>query len=78
VAALGASLVGGPDGHRGPVMEITLVVWGPLAVPGLHGGGSEGVESVDGGEFLSSMFIVGGGLVVGCRKPRRWLSSFFF
>jgi hypothetical protein len=38
-AVLGASMVGGPVGYRGPAMETTLVVWHSLGVSGLHGGG---------------------------------------
>jgi hypothetical protein len=36
---LGASMVGVPDGHCGPAMETTLVVWRPLGVSDLHGRG---------------------------------------
>jgi hypothetical protein len=74
--ALGASMVGGLDGHHEPVMETTLVVWWSLGVSGLHGEWREGVVSVCGGEFLSDMFIFGSHVVVGCSRSRRWLSSF--
>jgi hypothetical protein len=69
VVVLGAYLVEGPDGHCGPVMETTLVVWRSPGVSGFHGGGHEGVESVGSGEFLSSMFVFGGHAVVGCNRP---------
>jgi hypothetical protein len=40
--------VRGPDGHRGPMTETTLVMWQSISVSDLHGGGREGVESVGG------------------------------
>jgi hypothetical protein len=48
---------GGPDGHRGPATETTLVVWQSRGVSGLHGGGREGGERVSGDEFLSGMDV---------------------
>jgi hypothetical protein len=45
-AMLGASMVGGPDGHHRLVMETTLVVWQSFGVSGVHGGGREGMESI--------------------------------
>jgi hypothetical protein len=50
-------MVGGPDRHRGPVTETTLVVWRSLGVSGLHEGGRLGMESVSSSEFLLGMFI---------------------
>jgi hypothetical protein len=65
--------VWGPNGHRMPVTETTLVVRLSLGDFGLHGGGCEGVESINDGEFLSDMFIFGDRVVV---RPQRRLSSF--
>jgi hypothetical protein len=53
-------MVWGPDGHRGPTMETTLVVWQSLGVSSLHGGGREGGECISGDMFLSGMDIFGG------------------
>jgi hypothetical protein len=71
-------MVGGPDGHRGPVTKTTLVVWWSLGISDLSGGGCEGVESVGGSEFLFAMFILGSRVVIVCTRPRRRLASFLF
>jgi hypothetical protein len=69
--AVGSLYGGGPDGHRRPVMETTMVVWWSLSVSALHGGGHKGRECICGGMFLLAWTSLAVGVVDGCGRPRR-------
>jgi hypothetical protein len=68
---------GGFNGHRGPVMETTLIVRRTRGDSDLHGGGREGVVRKSDDMFHSDMFVFGGQRD-GCRRPRRQLSPILF
>jgi hypothetical protein len=59
-AALGASMVEGPDRHHGPAKETTMDAWRAHGVSGLQGRGREGTVRIDSDGLLSNMFIFGG------------------
>jgi hypothetical protein len=78
-AVEGASVVGGPDGHRRPATETTLVMWRSLDAFGIHGGGREGGECICGDVFVLAWSSLAVGMVDGCGRPQWWrLLSFLF